>query len=128
MVGRCTSTLEVRADWHIFFAHDQKWHLSHEESMRAGEASDWLRVDDVALTPDQVTGAWEVSDNNRNLVNAPGVKARVMSKEEEEEERHCTMSCKAGNGCWCCFLLFALHAKWRVGNWGTGNGKWTVES
>ena len=48
------------ADRYIFFAHDQMWYLCDEESMRAGEAEGWLRVDDAALTPDQVTGVWDM--------------------------------------------------------------------
>ena len=61
--------------------------------MRAGGPSgvlSVLRVDDAALTPDQVTGVWEVRDANR-WVDALDVKARVMSTEEvqqkEEEEK-----------------------------------------
>ena len=77
------------ADSYIYSA---QWYLCDEESMRAREASGWLRVDDAALTPDQVTGVWEVRDANSDWVDALSVNARVMSKEEvqqqEEEEKH----------------------------------------
>jgi hypothetical protein len=63
---------------------DKRWHwfISSRESMEVGNGKGRMGVASTALTPDQVTETWKVSDGTA-LVDAPKVRARMCSAEEK---------------------------------------------
>jgi hypothetical protein len=67
----------------FLFYWSKKWMVSDKESMDAGNGQSFMCVESTALTPDQITEQWRVSDGTA-LVNAPNnVRVRVCSSVEK---------------------------------------------
>jgi hypothetical protein len=103
--GRGVWQMAGGVEYFMFYAKrdkpdDKRWHwfVSGRANMEAGKAVGVMKVASSALTPDQVTETWEVSDGTA-FVDAPKVRARVCSAEEKraaaeklEQERQQAMA------------------------------------
>jgi hypothetical protein len=67
----------------MYYGSNKEWIISDRASMEAGKAAGWLHVASIALTPDQITETWRVSDGASSWLDAPKVGARVYSAEEK---------------------------------------------
>jgi hypothetical protein len=66
----------------LYYSISEKWVVSGRESMEAGLAEGYMRVNSTADTPDQITEQWDVHDGTAWVI-APKVRVRVCSSVEK---------------------------------------------
>jgi hypothetical protein len=59
----------------MYYSSNKKWYINARASMEAGKDAGWMSVASSALTPNQITETWQVSDG-KAWVDAPKVRAR----------------------------------------------------
>jgi hypothetical protein len=70
----------VRQERFLFYGFNQKngskkWYISTREHMEAGRATGFMKVDSMALTPDQIRASWLANDGGDAWPIAPHVQA-----------------------------------------------------
>ena len=76
-------------DRYTFVASNGRWWISRGESMRTGKDEGWVcsvAAEPGALTPDQVTGGWRVSDGKGGWVMVPSLRVRQRTAEDKAAE------------------------------------------
>jgi hypothetical protein len=68
----------------MYYGSNKMWYVGNRARMEAGESGGWMKVTSTALTPDQITEAWEVGkDGGGEWLDAPQVKTQARGRQRQ---------------------------------------------
>jgi hypothetical protein len=83
--GRGVWQMAGGVEYFMYYGSNKHWFIGNRARMEEG-AGGWMSVVSTALTPDQVTETWQVVDDEGDCVDAPKVRARMYSAEQERQQ------------------------------------------